>query len=71
MAKISPELQELERRTQEIEDTREAKKAEREEKKRLKELHQRRLHQEKMVAPVLLILTLLVSVAVYYFSRMK
>ncbi|HYD34952.1 MAG TPA: hypothetical protein VD999_02700 [Vitreimonas sp.] len=59
------ELEAAEERAQEIEDEREAKKAEREEKKRLKELKKKREAQEKLVAPFLLFLSIVVSLVLY------
>ncbi len=49
----------------------EAKKAERLEKKRLKEVSKKRAQQEKLVAPILCLLTVLISAALFVFFGSK
>lgn len=66
MAKKTPQDELLEL-TQRIEAEKEEKKKEREERKRQKEAKRRKEFREKMVAPFLLVLTMLVSVLVYVF----
>lgn len=66
MAKQSHQ-EELLELTNRIEAEKEEKKQAREERKRKKEEKRRREFREKMVAPFLLVLTMLVSVVVYLF----
>ncbi len=61
------EIQELEKRTQEIEEKKSQKKSDREQKKVAKEKFQRRQLIEKLVAPVLFILTIVVSWVISLF----
>jgi hypothetical protein len=66
MPKVTAEeLEEIAERTERIEEEKEAKRLAREEKKFQKELAKKRATQEKFVAPILLIVTILVSIIFY------
>lgn len=63
------EIQEFQRRTEEIEAEKERKRRTRELKKKQKEKKKKRQRQEKMVAPVLFIIFWLVSWIVWVMSK--
>lgn len=63
------ELEEIEADIEAVEAEKAARKAERAERKRQKELAKKREFQEKLVAPILLALTVLISVIVVVLSR--
>jgi hypothetical protein len=65
-----PSIEELQKKTEEIEAERERKKFVREEKKFLKEQEKKRKRLEKMMAPILLLLTLLFSYFIYLSGKM-
>lgn len=70
MKEISaPEAEELVRRSEELEAQKAARQAERLEKKRQKELKKRQELLEKLVAPILLIATVLISLLVLMTSQ--
>lgn len=70
MPKFSKEeIQEINDRTEKIEAEREEKKLAREEKKRQKELKKQREFREKLVGPILLVLTILISLILNIFSK--
>ena len=70
MPKFSKEeLQEINDRTEKIEADREEKRLAREEKKRQKELKQQREFRQKLVGPILLIITIILSLILKYFSK--
>jgi hypothetical protein len=60
---------ELEQSIEDIEAEKERKRFEREEKKFLKEHKKKRQKQERFIAPLLLILTLLISYLIYLTTR--
>jgi hypothetical protein len=53
------------KRTEEVENQKEQRQAEREEKKRLKAQQEKRVFLEKLVAPILLLLTIGISFVLY------
>ncbi len=55
------------RHAEEIESEKERKRAEREAKKKEKELKKKREKQEKLVAPILLLITILIAMMLYAF----
>jgi hypothetical protein len=59
----------IEEATDEVESEKERKKFEREERKFLKEHQQKSKQRERWVAPVLLLLTVIISYLVFLFSR--
>ena len=63
--KIVDNLEEFEKKTQEIEENKERKKLEREKLKREKELKFKRKKQEKLVAPILFLITFFISLIVF------
>lgn len=63
--KIVDNLEEFEKKTQEIEAEKEKKRFEREKLKKEKELRFKRKKQEKLVAPILFIITFLISLIVF------
>jgi len=69
MPKFSKEeLQEINDRTESIEAQREEKRLAREEKQRQKELKRQREFREKLVGPILLILTILITLLLKLLS---
>lgn len=62
------ELQNIQDRTEKIEAKREEKRLEREERKRQKELKKQREFREKLVGPILLILTIIITFLIKVFS---
>lgn len=60
---------ELQKNTQEIEATKAAKRLAREEKKFYKEIEKKNKERERWVAPLLLILTLLISYLIFFLHR--
>ncbi|NCN03927.1 MAG: hypothetical protein GW942_02535 [Candidatus Pacebacteria bacterium] len=69
MPKFSKEeLQEINQRTENIEASREEKRLAREEKQRQKELKRQREFREKLVGPLLLILTILFTLLLKLLS---
>lgn len=63
------EAEELISRTEEIESSKEAKKAEREQRKLEREQRKRQVFMEKLVAPVFLLLTILLSLGLLLMRR--
>ena len=55
------------RHAEEVEAEKDRKRAEREAKKREKELKKQREKQEKLVAPILLLITILIAMVLYAF----
>jgi cytoskeletal protein RodZ len=69
MPKFSKEeLQEITDRTEQIEAKREEKRLEREEKRKEKELKRKREFREKLVGPILLMVTIIVTLILKFFS---
>jgi len=66
MSEFDDFASEIKRNADQIEAVKEERKQQREERKRLKELRQRNLRREKLVAPILLILSLLISALVVW-----
>lgn len=66
-SKLSAE--ELESRIKQTEEEKLAKKAERERKKREKELNAKRQRMERMIAPIILVLTILLGIFVQLLYR--
>lgn len=66
--KNDPPLDYFEEKAQEIEERKERLKQEREQKKKAKITQQKRAVQEKLFAPVLLILTVIVSFLIILFK---
>lgn len=70
MPKFSKEeLQEINDRTEKIEAEREERNLAREEKKRQKELKKQREFKQKLVGPFILILTIIISLILKYFTK--
>lgn len=64
------ELKEIDERTRKIEEEREERKQEAENSKKLRAIKKKRAQQEKMVAPILLALTIIISILIkLIFSR--
>ncbi len=63
------ELLSFQRKAEQIEAEKERKKRNREKKKREKERKKRRQKLEKLIAPILLFLTLGISFCIYFFSQ--
>jgi len=61
--------EDLIKRTQEVEDEKAEKKRIRLEKKEARELKKKREQNEKLVAPILLIITVIISFLVSYFNK--
>lgn len=68
MSEFDDFASEIKRNADQIEAVKEERKQQREERKRLKELRQRNLRREKLVAPILLIISLLISALVAWLS---
>lgn len=64
MSEFEEFASEIKKNADSIEAVKEDRKQQREERKRLKELRERNLRREKLVAPVLLIISLLISALV-------
>lgn len=60
-------LHEFERKAEQIEGEKEQKVQEREQKKQAKSAHQQQIFREKMLAPILLIITIIISYLVLFF----
>ncbi|MCA9369741.1 hypothetical protein KC686_01145 [Candidatus Woesebacteria bacterium] len=58
---------EIREATERVEEEKQAKAAAREEKRRLKALKEKRKKQERLVAPTLLGITVIVSMVLYFF----
>ncbi|MDQ3008597.1 MAG: hypothetical protein M3Q81_03300 [bacterium] len=65
------EAEEILTDTQRIEQEKAARREERLERKRLRELKKKRAFQEKLVAPILLFTTLIVSIILFIISRLQ
>ncbi|MBW7943983.1 hypothetical protein H3C70_01130 [Patescibacteria group bacterium] len=63
------QLDELQRNTEEVEAEKEAKRLAREERKFLKDTERKRKQKERFVAPVLLILTIAISLVLWMMNR--
>lgn len=63
------QLDKLQRSTAEVEAEKEAKRLAREERKFLKEQEQKRKRKERFVAPIILIITVLVSLVLWMVNR--
>lgn len=61
------DLEKFRRKASEIEAEKEQKRFERETKKRERELKRKKAQQEKLVAPVLLLITILIAIMLYAF----
>lgn len=63
------QLDRLQQTTAEVEAEKEAKRLAREERKFLKEQEQKRKHKERFIAPILLLITVLVSLLLWMMNR--
>lgn len=63
------QLDELQKTTEEIEAEKEAKRLAREERKFLKEVEKKRKQKERFVAPLLLIISIIVSLVLWAMNR--
>ena len=60
-------LNEFERKAEQIENEKEQKIQEREQKKHAKSVHNQQIFREKMLAPILLIITMIISYLILFF----
>ncbi|MDH5533391.1 MAG: hypothetical protein OEX81_03125 [Candidatus Pacebacteria bacterium] len=67
-SKSKEEIQDIQVRTEKIEAQQEEKRLEREERKRQKDLKKQREFREKLVGPILLIITIVITLLIKMFS---
>lgn len=64
MSEVDDLASEIKQNADQVEAVKEERRQQREERKRLKELRQRNLRREKLVAPILLLISLIISALV-------